>query len=65
MQEKSKPIVVLNPQSPIPLYRQLADILTERVRNGDYPPGSPIPSENTLAVSFGMSLILFGWVSRQ
>ncbi|NLI81993.1 MAG: GntR family transcriptional regulator [Deltaproteobacteria bacterium] len=42
---------MLNPQSPIPLYHQLADILLVRVRSGEYPPGSRIPSEHALAAS--------------
>lgn len=40
---------MLNPQSPIPLYRQLADIILAGIRSGKYPPGSKIPSEHTLA----------------
>lgn len=45
---------VLNPQSPIPLYRQLADILSARIRNGEYPVGSRIPSENALSAAHGI-----------
>lgn len=44
----------LNPQSPIPLYRQLADLLLAKIRAGDYPPGTSIPSEHTLARDFGI-----------
>ncbi len=44
----------LNPQSPIPLYRQLADILSAQIRNGGYPVSSRIPSENRLAVEYGI-----------
>jgi GntR family transcriptional regulator len=40
---------MLNPQSPIPLYRQLADTLAAGIRAGDYPPGVRIPSEPRLA----------------
>jgi GntR family transcriptional regulator len=43
---------MLNPQSPIPLYHQLADILLGWIRSGDYPPGSRIPSEHSLAATF-------------
>ena len=42
---------MLNPQSPIPLYRQLADLLHARIRSGDYPPGSRVPSEHQLAAA--------------
>ena len=45
---------MLNPQSPIPLYRQLADILMEGIRSGDYPPGARIPSEPQLAKDYGI-----------
>jgi GntR family transcriptional regulator len=45
---------MLNTQSPIPLYRQLADILMAGIRCGDYPPGARIPSEPQLAKEFGI-----------
>ncbi len=45
---------MLNPQSPIPLYYQLADILSEKIRAGEYPTGSRIPSENRLAEAYGI-----------
>ena len=34
---------------PMPVYRQLAQLLREAIERGDYPPGRPIPSENRLA----------------
>ena len=45
---------MLNPNSPIPLYRQLADILLEKIRSFEYPPGSRIPSEHKLAAVYGI-----------
>ncbi|MEE8400050.1 MAG: GntR family transcriptional regulator [Desulfobacterales bacterium] len=45
---------MLNPQSPIPLYHQLADLLLSRIRSGDYPDGSKIPSETELARTYGI-----------
>jgi len=45
---------MLNPESPIPLYRQLADILLAAIREGEYPPGSRVPSENSLAIRYGI-----------
>ncbi len=45
---------MLNPQSPIPLYRQLADILIAGIRSGAYPPDSRIPSEHVLAATYGI-----------
>jgi GntR family transcriptional regulator len=44
----------LNPQSHIPLYRQLADRLAMGIRRGDYPVESKIPSENKLADTYGI-----------
>ncbi len=40
---------MLNPNSPIPLYHQLADALMEQIRSGTYEPGAVIPSENGMA----------------
>ena len=45
---------MLNPQSPIPLYRQLADQLGDDIRKGRYAPGTRIPSENQLAATHGI-----------
>jgi GntR family transcriptional regulator len=44
----------LNSQSPIPLYRQLADILLDKIHLGEYPPGTRIPSEHMLARRYGI-----------
>jgi GntR family transcriptional regulator len=45
---------MLNPASPIPLYRQLADLLADQIGKGDYPPGSRIPSEPRLSAMHGI-----------
>lgn len=45
---------MLNPQSPVPLYHQLAEILTSKIRSGEYPAGSRIPSEHQLAAQYGI-----------
>jgi GntR family transcriptional regulator len=44
----------LNPQSPIPLYRQLADRLSDGIRAGQYTAGGRIPSEHALARDFAI-----------
>ena len=44
----------LNADSPIPLYRQLATVLLARIRDGEYPLGSKIPSEPELSRRFGI-----------
>ncbi len=45
---------MLNPQSPMPLYHQLADILLAGIRAGEFPPDTRIPSELSLAASYGI-----------
>ncbi|WP_343054544.1 GntR family transcriptional regulator [Desulfobacter latus] len=44
--------VMLNPDSPIPLYHQICEQLQSRIREGIYPPGHMIPSETELAKSY-------------
>lgn len=44
----------LSAQSPVPLYHQLAEVLLGRIRSGEYPTGSRIPSEPALARAFGV-----------
>jgi GntR family transcriptional regulator len=48
------PNEILNPRSPLPLYHQLAELLAARIRAGDYPPGTRIPSEHQLAGVFAI-----------
>lgn len=43
---------MLNAQAPIPLYRQLADILLAKIKSGEYSPESRIPSELKLAATY-------------
>jgi GntR family transcriptional regulator len=45
---------MLNPQSPTPLYHQLADLILGKIRSGEYPPGFRIPSEHALAATHGI-----------
>ena len=45
---------MLNADSPLPLYQQLADELCEKIRAGLYPPGARIPSEHQLAARYGL-----------
>jgi GntR family transcriptional regulator len=48
------PSMPLNPQSPIPLYRQLADRLAADIRAGLYAAGDRIPSEHALAQEYAL-----------
>lgn len=43
---------MLNPDSPLPLYHQLADLLIEKIRAGVYQPGDVIPSETGMAKQY-------------
>lgn len=45
---------MLNQTSPVPLYHQLADILTEQIRSGTYKPGDVIPSETFIAKQYAI-----------
>ena len=45
---------MLNSQSPIPLYRQLADIIAAKIDSGEYPLDAKIPSEHVLAKRYGV-----------
>ncbi len=45
---------MLNPQSSIPLYQQLADRLAAAIRRGDYKADNRIPSEPSLASQYGI-----------
>ncbi len=45
---------MLNQESPVPLYHQLADIILAKIRSGEYPPGTRIPSEHRLAAEYGI-----------
>lgn len=42
-------------QSPLPLYLQISEHLQERIAGGEFPPGSPLPSERKLARQFGVN----------
>ncbi len=45
---------MLNPESPLPLYHQLAEILMDQIRTGKYTPGDVMPSETGMAKQYGI-----------
>jgi GntR family transcriptional regulator len=47
--------MTIEPVSEIPVYKQLADIIRRRIRNGELPPGSLVPSEATLQQEYGIA----------
>ncbi|MEP7022508.1 MAG: winged helix-turn-helix domain-containing protein [Actinomycetota bacterium] len=42
----------IDPTGRTPPYRQIAEILTARIKSGEYPKGSRIPSESELVDEF-------------
>jgi GntR family transcriptional regulator len=40
---------------PVPVYRQLASILRDRIESGDLPPGRALPSRERLADEFAVA----------
>jgi GntR family transcriptional regulator len=44
-----------NPLSAVPLYQQLADLLTGQIERGELRPGQPLPSELHLQQTYGVS----------
>ena len=54
MQTSAHPIF---PDSPVPLYSQLADLLRERVRRGLWGPGAKVPSLEALVAEFQVARV--------
>jgi DNA-binding GntR family transcriptional regulator len=48
--------VIIDPLSGAPVYRQLADLLRNRITNGEIPPRHPLPSARTLSQEFGLAM---------
>jgi GntR family transcriptional regulator len=42
-------------ESPVPLYHQLKQLLTDRIANGDWQPGDMLPTEEQLQEQYGLS----------
>lgn len=47
--------MVLNPASPVPLYRQFKQLIERKIAANEWPPGSPIPPELTLIREYAIS----------
>lgn len=47
--------MTLDPDGPVPLYQQLADLLRADIESGRLLPNRPIPSETTLRQQHGVS----------
>ncbi|WP_232698047.1 MocR-like pyridoxine biosynthesis transcription factor PdxR [Brevibacillus daliensis] len=44
-----------NRESPIPVYKQIVQYLEQRISNGEYPPGTLLPSERLLSKELGVN----------
>lgn len=47
--------MTIDPGAATPLWRQLADLLRERITSGELPPGRVIPSETTLSQEYDLA----------
>jgi GntR family transcriptional regulator len=47
----------IDPGSDRPVYKQIADTLRAKIRDGTYPPGSQLPSEPALVEEFGVTRV--------
>lgn len=46
---------MIDRQSPVPYYQQVADVLEQRITSGAIPVGERLPSENDLCAEFGLA----------
>lgn len=46
---------MVDPLSPEPLYKQVADAIESRITSGDLRPNQPIPSESAMVQEFGVA----------
>ncbi len=52
---KNTSLSITNSEIARPLYQQIKDAISENIRNGVWPPGTKLPSENQLASDLGAS----------
>lgn len=57
--------VVTDPYSPIPLYKQIADILAAQITDGTYGPEDRLPSETRIGQEYGVSRLTARSVHRE
>lgn len=48
---------MINPAGPTPLYRQLYELIRDRIREGEYLPDAAIPTEDQLGIQFQVSRV--------
>jgi DNA-binding GntR family transcriptional regulator len=47
--------VTIDPEGERPIYQQLADVLRDMIMSGELPAGRPLPSEQVLRQTYGVS----------
>ena len=45
----------IDPLGPVPLSRQLADVLREQIESGELEAGRPVPSQRSLVQQYGLA----------
>lgn len=48
---------LINPNSVIPMYKQISNILNDKISSGEWKPGDKLPSEASLTKEYGVSRI--------
>jgi GntR family transcriptional regulator len=46
---------MIETNGPVPVYKQIADIIEDRIKRGEIAPNKPIPSETQLRQEFGVA----------
>jgi GntR family transcriptional regulator len=49
-------VAVIDYLTGVPAYRQLADLLRQRIASGEIPPRTPLPSTKTLAAEHSVAI---------
>ncbi|WP_182897619.1 GntR family transcriptional regulator [Microbispora sp. H10830] len=58
-------LIVLDRDGPVPVYKQIAEILRERIDSGELAPGNPMPSEAQLEAEYGIARTTARRVARE
>ncbi|MEV4184449.1 GntR family transcriptional regulator [Streptosporangium canum] len=56
---------MLDRDGPIPVYKQIAEVIRERITNGDITPGEAMPSETELESEYGIARATARRVARE
>jgi DNA-binding GntR family transcriptional regulator len=46
---------MIDPEGPVPVWRQLYELLRAKIETGEYPPNRMIPSARSLAETYGVA----------